>query len=233
MSHRFWDWLTRDRGSVFGAVTWMTIAVVLVGGILLLSHGKEAAEDDRPCVCRAETCPASPALPAPPTCPPQPTLEIHKPLAEELDAIIAKYEPDLERTMAAVESLTASANAAMDAARRLGVSSMTFGWLEDADVRKAATDLLGTEQALNRALDDSYEIQERCHREMDAVVQSAGAWARLGKMDESFDAARGFMEKFYEFFGSELDGATCNMVARRLECPLPTPSSLPTRGDAP
>ena len=180
-----------------------------------------------PTVCKAEACPVAqttvPATPAKPACPPpQAAVEIHKPLAPELDAIVAKCEPDLEHAMAVVEDVTTSANEAMNAARQRGVSSMTFGWLEDAEARKAATDLLGTEEALNKALDDAYEIQMRCREEMEKVVQSAGAWARLDKQNEAFDDGRKFMERFYEFFGSELlDGATCNMVARRLECPLP------------
>jgi hypothetical protein len=189
-----------------------------------------APSSQPPTVCRAEAypaCPAAPACPAPPACPPQPTLEIRKPLSEELDSAAAACKPEVEHTLAALEDTTTSAHEALNAALRSGVSSSGFGWLDDEAARKAAADAIMSKEAAYAALDAAYDAQMKCRRAMEALFHATDAWSWIDgeEMDEAMGKARGFADAFHEAVGYEFDGVSCNVVARRLECPLPRPAA--------
>ena len=207
------------------------IFVVSVGCALMIALGTIfvtplTREAELPTVCVSEACPAVPACPVPVECPPQPTLEIRKPLSAELNAIIARCKPDADRALAALYDTTESGYEAMAVARRLGVSAMRFEWLENPEARKAATALFYAYEAAQRGLDDAYKAIMACREGMEDSFHGTEAWLWIDdeETEEPMTYARGFAEAMYEFFNQQFQyGAECNAVARRLECPMPTP----------
>ena len=177
------------------------------------------------CECKAEACPTPEACPPAVECPVQPTLEIHKPLSVELDGVVAACKPAVDRAHVALEDTLADAYQTMANARRLGVSSVSYGWLDNPEARAAGTMLLAAEQVVNRATDAVWDAEHKCREDMEVLFHATDAWVWIDgeEMDEAMSGGRGFAQAFHEFFSDNIWSAKCNAVARRLECPLPKP----------
>lgn len=183
------------------------------------------------CACKAEACPAAPECPVPaPACPLQPTLEVRKPLSEEMDAVVAKYKPGIERALSILDEMVVNVHDAMVDARRKGVSTIKFDWLENAEARAAATYLWGAHRAVDDAVYTAYDLIHKCREELKGLSQSTDAWAWIEgePIEDSLASARGQEQEYYEFLGYEGEAsARCNVVMNRLECPLPKPPEVP------
>lgn len=221
----------RDRWFLF--LAGMTIGTVVTVIIGVESRSFRCPEPSKPeCVCKAEACPAVPAavadMPPQVACPPQPTLEIRKPLSEELDAALATCKPALERALQQVREAAEAGYETMKTAQQLGVSVGSYDWLENADARKAATDLLGWRIPVSEKLTAVYAAERDCQRSMEDLLHQTEPWVWLDteEVDDSIAVARGFLDQFYEFFDHDaLYLFECNTVMRRLECPAQAESS--------
>ncbi len=223
----------RDRIFVFlgGCLTGLTVGTVLSVIIGAESRSFLCSPPVKPtCVCKAEVCPTCPekADASQPACPPQPTLEIRKPLSEELGVVAAACKPEVEHALAALEEVVTDSYAKMQAARTLGVSSLRYDWLESSDARVAGYALLDASWAVQRAEDVTYSAIMKCQERMEELFHATDAWAWIDseEMDEALASGRGFAQAEHEFWSDSIWSAKCNAVARRLECPLPKPQPV-------
>jgi len=152
--------------------------------------------------------------------------EPRKPLSQELDAVVAACRPDVDRTLAALDVATDAAYEALKVAKVSGVSTSDYDWLNDEAARRAASALFMAKEGVYAALDDAYNAQMNCSREMEESFHGTDAWVWIDgeEVDEAMAAGRGFADAFHEGVGYEFDGVSCNVVARRLECPTPKPA---------
>jgi hypothetical protein len=170
-----------------------------------------------PCVCKAESCPASTACPVVTHCPPQPTLEIVRPFSVEAQAVIAGCRDEVQLDNTAIQAAQSATNQAMDVARKAGVSSTNYDWLDNADARRAATDLMTAKNKLDEAIDKLFSSVHKCRGKLTDLFDSLPQVQWLDSMLE-----HRIDDPIFEFFDeSFLYRAECNAVARRLECPLP------------
>lgn len=210
----------------------LVVAVCCATVIVLVAVFAHEAEPQPTCTCKAEACPAVPECPVPVACPPvdalAPTVEIRKPLSEELSAAKTRCEASLiplRRT--ATEKLEA-AYAALKVAKEAGVNSRDFAWLDDEKARTAAAVLLTAWQDENRAADAVFSSEMKCRDDMEALFHATEAWTWVdsAEMDEQLAGSRSFETAFVETVGYEYQNVWCNVGARRLECPMPRPQPV-------
>lgn len=202
----------------------MSMVLIVVVGVILVAPVLREAEPKPECVCKAEACPVAPVCPPSIECPPQPTLEIHKPLSEEVDAIAAECVPKLAEALAAMKRKMREVAEAVNAARTAGVDSQNYDWVADPDAAAAGMRLVELRSEMYDVMYGGEDFRQECNTRMQALVSATDGWKAVNDAwDAEWKRSRDNTHDFYEVVGEYPFSFSCNVVAGHMQCPIPDP----------